>query len=69
MAVEFKNAWNKKTGKKLEHKVPETHFRIFPDTLSPTPVQKEQDRQRAARPTETPVAPAQVKIPKTEGDK
>lgn len=68
MAVEFKNAWNKKTGKKLENKVPETHFDIFPDTLSPTPTQKEQDRRRSVRSPETPAAPAQV-IPKTEGDK
>lgn len=48
MAAEFKHAWDKRTGDKLPYKVPETHFDIFPDTLSPTPLQKRQDRERAA---------------------
>lgn len=66
MAVEFKYAWNKRTGEKLPYKVPETHFSIFPDTLSPTPMQRAQDRQRQA--PRVPDVP-ETKTPKTEGDK
>ena len=40
----FKHAWDRRTGKKLPYKVPESHFTVFADTLSPTPVQKRQDR-------------------------
>ncbi|MFE1082438.1 hypothetical protein [Brevibacterium sediminis] len=42
----FKHAWDRRTGKKLPYKVPESHFTVFADTLSPTPVQKRQDRDR-----------------------
>lgn len=53
MAAKFKDAWNTRTGKKLQHRVPESHFKLFPH-LSPTPTQKSRDRRQAdsARPTE-----------------
>lgn len=66
MAAEFKHAWDKRTGEKLPYKVPETHFDIFPGTLSPTPLQKKQDRERTAARPRVPDAPAQV--PNTKGD-
>ena len=64
MAVEFKHAWDRRTGEKLPYKVPETHFEIFKETLSPTPMQKAQDRQTPR----VPDAP-ETNTPKTEGDK
>lgn len=66
MAVEFKYAWDKKTGDKLPYKVPETHFDIFPDTLSPTPQQKRKDRDRSERAPQVSGDPAQTS--NTEGD-
>ncbi|MBM6588775.1 hypothetical protein [Brevibacterium sp. RIT 803] len=49
--ADFKHAWDRRTGKKLPYKVPASHFKIFSSTLSPTPVQKRQDREH---PTPTP---------------
>lgn len=40
----FKYAYDKRTGDKLPHKVPESHFDLFPDTLSRTPQQERRDR-------------------------
>lgn len=63
----FKHAWDRRTGKKLPYKVPESHFTVFADTLSPTPVQKRQDRARPT-PTTTPeVASVVEAITRKEG--
>lgn len=64
MASEFKYAWDRRTGEKLPYKVPETHFKIFKGTLSPTPLQKAKD---AKRPMPTPRVP-DVPVPVTEGE-
>lgn len=42
----FRDAYDKRTGKKLPHRVPESHFGIFPN-LRKTPTQ----RAREATPT------------------
>ena len=60
----FKYAWDRRTGEKLPYKVPETHFEIFADTLSPTPVQKRQDRERTTHPS---VASTVEAVSKQEG--
>lgn len=49
--MDFKDAYNKKTGKKLKDKVPENFFDLFPNALSRTPRQAKQD-QRASKPAE-----------------
>lgn len=41
--MEFKDAYNKKTGKKLRDKVPENFFDLFPNVLSRTPKQTKKD--------------------------
>lgn len=43
----FRDAYDKNTGKKLPHQVPEDHFRIFPH-LRMTPVQKAQEKAATA---------------------
>lgn len=59
MADNFKHAYDKRTGEKLPYKVPESHFKVFADTLSPTPVQKRQDRERT---TPTPSVASVVEV-------
>ena len=44
----FKDAYNKKTGKKLQDKVPENFFDLFPNVLSRTPKQAKKDAPKAA---------------------
>lgn len=44
----FRDAYDKRTGAKLPHRVPESHFDIF-SNLRKTPVQ----RSREAKPVET----------------
>lgn len=43
--MEFKAAYNKKTGKKLAEKVPENFFDLFPNVLSRTPRQAKRDNE------------------------
>ena len=62
----FKNAYDKRTGEKLPHKVPESHFQVFAGTLSPTPVQKRQDRERPT-PSTPNVASVVEAVNKQEG--
>lgn len=59
--ADFKHAWDKRTGEKLPYKVPETHFQIFKGTLSPTPLQKKQDRPSPA-PKPTPNVASVVEV-------
>lgn len=61
MADSFKHAWDRRTGKKLPYKVPETHFQIFAGTLSPTPLQKKQDRTTPA-PIPTPSVASVIEV-------
>ena len=63
----FKYAYDKRTGEKLPYKVPESHFRVFADTLSPTPVQKRQDRERPTPAPPTHVASVVEAANKQEG--
>ncbi|MCI4012378.1 hypothetical protein [Brevibacterium sp. ZH18] len=57
----FKNAYDKRTGDKLPHKVPESHFAIFPETLSRAA--KPQVRSAApTRPTATPEVASVIEV-------
>lgn len=41
----FVDAYNKHTGQKLSDPVPESYFKLFPDTLAKTPTAKAADKQ------------------------
>ncbi|MCD1287342.1 MULTISPECIES: hypothetical protein [unclassified Brevibacterium] len=57
----FKHAYDKRTGEKLPHKVPESYFEIFPETLSPAA--KPQVRSTAPiRPTTSPEVASVVEV-------
>ena len=55
-------AYDKRTGEKLPRKVPVSHFDIFPDVLSPTPLEKEKTRSQGV--PRVPEKPAR----RTEGE-
>lgn len=44
----FKDAYNKQTGQKLQDKVPEIFFDLFPNVLARTPRQADKDNRRSA---------------------
>lgn len=48
--MDFKDAYNKKTGEKLKDKVPENFFDLFPKALSRTPRQANRDAAKSAAP-------------------
>lgn len=59
--AEFKHAWDRRTGKKLPHKVPASHFKIFPETLAPSA--KPQVRSASPiRPTASPEVASVVEV-------
>lgn len=46
--ADFVPAWDRRTGQKLTHPVPESHFDIWPDILAPTPQSKRTKSNRIA---------------------
>lgn len=53
----FVDAYDKRTGKKLPHRVPESHLRIFSEVLSPTPRHKARTKAASAVDTTPEAAP------------
>lgn len=45
--AQFIDAYNKHTGEKLPQPVPESYFKLFPDTLAKTPTAKAAESKTA----------------------